>query len=511
VAAAALLIVLGAAVPDAAPAGAEYVRGLRLLEEKKYEEAIRAFEEAVKHEAAENPSLKYRDPNGRHRHPYFPYYEIARARMELTRGEASPFVRRERLLASVRSLAQTAHPDGPARLAEAKALLEEAEKAVAEVEASTPPPEVVQLRAKTDRLCEGQKFEEALGEIEAAGALFQRFERLKAEMLAAVRNRQKAALQGYDVILSSRLESTSRTDPTFEAEMLLPLLKPARVPPEVTRDPAPRFRWLEEFLALYERELDRVRTAATLPPAELLASAAGFDRLAEKALEIDLGVGFRASRNIGRSMRLARLKEMASLAERPDSDLPGSAEFQKESMELLTASAETAVKVEQALQERLRNQTVPPQDLKKYLEVDLPYHRRQTEAVRGKLREVLIAYERRVAAEAAARTAQDGLSAPGVMVDPSACRKLAQPLSVLEAQPYFETLPAPVRAHVLFARALCEATAGFLDAESPARVAERCKADLARAHALDPQVETPWKESGRLSPRIAKVFDRLRP
>ena len=79
-----------------------------------------------------------------------------------------------------------------------------------------------------------------------------------------------------------------------------------------------------------------------------------------------------------------------------------------------------------------------------------------------------------------------------------------------EAQPYFETLPAPVRARVLFARALCEAMAVFLEAESAARVAERCRGDLGRAYTLDPQVDASWKKSGRLSPRIAKVFDEAR-
>ena len=96
------------------------------------------------------------------------------------------------------------------------------------------------------------------------------------------------------------------------------------------------------------------------------------------------------------------------------------------------------------------------------------------------------------------------------LADPQACRALEKPLSTLESQAYFETLPAPVRARVLFARALCEAMAVFLEAESPARVAERCRGDLTRAFTLDPQVDASWRQSGRLSPRIEKVFDEAR-
>src|SRR5207247_1911259 len=139
-----------------------------LFEEKKYEEAAKAFEEALRHEPGESPSLKYRDTEGRHRHAYYPHYELALARLGQAQAEASPYVKRERLQSAVQSLSQTSHSEGSSRLAGARTQLEELEKAIAELEASTPPPELAQIRTKVDRLCEAQNYEEALRELEAS-------------------------------------------------------------------------------------------------------------------------------------------------------------------------------------------------------------------------------------------------------------------------------------------------------------------------------------------------------
>lgn len=504
------VFLMALAAGDAAPAGAEYTRGLALLQEKKYEEAAAAFEGALRYQPAETLSLKYRDENGRHRHAYHPHYQLGLTRLAQAGAETSLYVRRERLQAAARSFNQSDHPDALARSEEVASALEATEKLIEEMEANTPPPEIGQLRAKVDRLCEEQKYEEALREIQAPSDLFRRFERIRNEMLANVRNRQRSTLASFDVILGSRLDSISRTDPTYEAEIVLPLLKPARVPPEVTKNPAPRFGWLDEFYALYGKELERVRTANLLPPDKLLPSAAAFDGAAARALEIGLFSGFRAARNMGHSMRMARLREMAALAEKPDSDLPGSEEFKKDAAELLAASDESQAAVEKELRGRLERAGGTDEDLRKYLETDLPYQKRQIEAVRGKIRELTVAYDRKVKAEEAARKAEAELYSPEAIADPAACRKIAQPLSLLEAQAYFETLPAPVRARVLFARAVSEAFATFLEAEPPARAIERCRADVQKACALNPRIDAPWKEKGLLSPRILALFDEIR-
>jgi hypothetical protein len=489
---------------DSAPAGEEYTRGLRLLEEKKHDEAAAAFEGAIRYQPAETPSLKYRNENGRHRHAYHPHFQLGLTRLAQAKGETSLYVRRERLQAAARSFSLTEHPDAAARAAEVATALEATEKLIEETEANTPPPEIGQLRARVDRLCEEQKYEEALAAIGSAGDLFRKFERVKNEMLANVRNRQRATMQSFDLILSGRLDTISRGDPTLEADGILPLLQPARVPPEVTKSPAPRFGWLDGFCALYEKELERIRKAYTLPGAQLIPSAAAFDASAAKALEIGLFNGFRAARNMGHSLRMSRLRELADQAEKPDSTLPGATDFKKETGDLLKAQDEAAARAEADLKK------LEGEEFRRYLEKEFATQKRQTEAVRGKVRELTVAYERKLAAEATDRTAEEGLYAADVLANPEACRKLSKPLSVLEAQAYFETLPGPVRARTLYARAVCEAFASLLEAEPASRVAERCRADVLKAFAMDAKVDARWRESGRLSPRVAKIFEDLR-
>ncbi len=495
---------------DPAPAGAAYARGVQLLEERKFEEAAAAFEEALRHEAEESPVLRYRDAAGRHRHAYYPHYLLARARAAQAKAEAGPYVRRERLEAAVRHLGLTIHPDGPALLGETAQALEALRKAIAEAEATAVPPEVAQLRARVDRHCEASNFEEAFREIEAGAELLRRHGKIRAEILASARSRQQAALKNYETILVSRLDSISRTDPTVEAEVVLPLLKPARVPPEITKDPAPRFRWLLEFCDLYEKELERVRGAASLDLERLLPSAEAFDGLAARALDVDLFNGFRAARNLAHTMRLARLKELAASADRPDTNLPGTPAFREASARLLEAADASRAKAEEDLAARLASGGSPADDLKKYVESDLPYQKRQIEAVRGKFREVTVAWERRVAAEGAAREAEQGLVTPGRMSSPEECRKIIQALSQLESLAYFETLPTVLRARVLYARAVGEAVTAFLEGEPPARAAERCRGDLLRAYGLDAGVQKPWQAAGRLSPRLVELFEQVR-
>ena len=50
---------------------------------------------------------------------------------------------------------------------------------------------------------------------------------------------------------------------------------------------------------------------------------------ADPTKEIDLFNGFRAARNMAHSMRMARLKELATSADKPDSNLPGNPAFRE--------------------------------------------------------------------------------------------------------------------------------------------------------------------------------------
>lgn len=504
----ALLFVLALSAGDAAAAGAAYTRGLRLLEEQKHEEAVTAFEEALRAEPAESSSLRYRNPEGRRRHAYHPRFALGLARLGQASRESGAYVKRERLQAALSLFGQTSHPDAARRRDETARQIEELDKFIAENEANAVPPEIAQLRAKIDRLCEASSFEEALAEIARAAGLLQKFPKVRDDLLATTRNRQRGVLRNYETLLVSRLDSISRTDPTYEAEVVLPLLKPARVPAEVAKDPEVRFRWLDAFMDRYEKELDSVRGAATLDPDRLLASAAAFDDLCRKALENQLFNGFRASRNMGHAVRMARLKELAAAAEKPDSDLPGAADFKAATSKLLDASEASRSDAEQMLAKAV--ETGGAEEIRKYLANELPYQKRQVEAVRAKIREVTIAYERRTSADVAARDAEAKIVDPARMSDPEDCRKVGRELSTLESQPWFESLPAGVRARALFARAVCEATASFLEAETPARVAEKVRGDVLRAAGLDAAVQKPWQERGRLSPRLSSLFEQIR-
>lgn len=501
---------LAALLGDAAPAGAAYTRGLQKLEEQKFDEAVADLEEALRNEPLESPALRYRNEAGRHRHAYFPLYALGLARVHQANRETLPYVKRERLQAALALFAKTAHAEGARRLPGLQKTLEDLEKSIAEAEANAVPPELTALKAKVDRLCEAADFEGALGEIQKGEALLQRYEKVKKDLLGSTRNRQAATVRNYDSILTSRLDSISRTDPTYEADVVLPLLKPARIPEEVVRAPAARFLWLGEFCEVYEKHLESVKGAPGLEAAPLILSAEAFETLARKALEIDLITGFRSSRNVAHSMRMARLREWAAAADQAESALPGSPLFKSSTARLLEACDASRLRTESDLAARSSAGTSIPEELRKYRDIELAYQKRQTDTVRGRILELTVAFERRVAAETQSVAAETRITTPEVLSNPEECRKTGQALTAFESQAWFETLPAPQRARILFARAVTEGTASFLEAEPVARVTERCRADLLKAFALDPKVQERWTQAGRLSPRLVRIFEQIR-
>ena len=112
---------------DPAPAGAAYTRGLQLMEEKKYDEAVTAFEAALRSDPNESPALRYRDAAGRHRHPYYPRFHMGLARVLQAERETAPYTRRERLQAALALFAQTDYTLAPARREDTTKQLEELE------------------------------------------------------------------------------------------------------------------------------------------------------------------------------------------------------------------------------------------------------------------------------------------------------------------------------------------------------------------------------------------------
>jgi hypothetical protein len=207
---------------------------------------------------------------------------------------------------------------------------------------------------------------------------------------------------------------------------------------------------------------------------------------------------------------MARLRELASSADRTDSDLPGKPVFQSSTKSLLDASEQAQRASTAAVEARRAAAPAIAEELAKYQANDLPYLKRQIDGVQGKLREVTIAFERRREADLRANFAEKMLHDPALMSDPAECRKAGQDLTTFENQPWFETLPGPARARVLFARAVSEAYASFLEGETVARTAERCRPDLIRSYGLDAAVHERWVKSGKLSPRITAFFEQVR-
>lgn len=488
----------------AASAGTEYLKGLKALEESRLSDALQAFEEAIRHQAAESSGLKYRTTAGRYRHAYYPHFEIARVLGMQARAETQLVARKSLMEQAIRRLNQTRHPEGPGVLAEMERALAESSKAIAEEERTQLPPAIKAVRTKVDRLIQDEeRFEDALKEVQASGEAFARREKLQQDMVAMIRDQQQRAIKRYQDILLLRLDSVSQTDPTLEAERILPLLRPGVVPPHVHADPGPQFAWVSRFWSTYEKEIDRVKGALSIPLPELMASADRFDALASQALDQGYFDAFKASRHMAHSLRMTRLK---ALAKSPN---PASTEFRKDVATLTSASEQMRGGVEAEIGRRLTGAAGEASDkLKKYLE-ELAYQKRQVEESRERIDESIVAYERMVAADARTRKAEESLFAPEVMAGPAECRKVGQELTALEEEAHFETLPAAIRARVFLARAIAVGMATFLDGEQKRTVLSNCSGDVNRAFQADGKVILPWKEKG-LSPRLVALVEEIR-
>lgn len=500
-----VLIGLVFALANDAEAGASYVKGVKLLEEKKYDEAVQALEAAVKFQRQESPALRYRDDEGRYRHAYYPNFLLGRARLGQAQTEASLDIRLDRLENALAYLKRSTHPDAKSTEAVAEAAIEKAKKDIEDRNLNTPPPEILELRTKINGLVDLEKFEEAFKELQAADKHFAgHHARLKPPILALISTRLEAVLKRYNDVMLGRLESISRSDPTLEAETIIPQLRPARVPPEVKKDPAARFKWLLGFFDFYEKEVDLVREATTLPVDTVLKSTASFDFAADQALGVDVFPGYRAARNMAHYIRRARLREWVETGD------PAKAEYRATGDKILAAAAEMRKKTEAELRERVAQAANSPLalEMQKYLDTDiLKYQVNQLEQLNLIMKDRIKKHNEKVAAEGTLRRAQDGMAARAAMADPLACRRVELDLSALESQDHFQDLPAAIRAQVYHSRALANATAAFLESEELNRVADRCRGDVTRAFALDPKVDEARR--GQVSPRILKVFDDI--
>ena len=490
-----LLLVLGQ-VGDAAKAGAAYDQGLGELRKERYVTAVLKFQEAIKHQSKETHKLLYRDNRGRHKDPYYPHYYWAQARIRQAEREAVPEKKRALLQEAISHLVLTIHP-------KALALQNEAKVKVARIKtpASPPPPSVdpfaapyAALKEKVDDLCARERFEEALRMVAAEDKLFKSHAKEKNRLVGLIGNRRKGVLESYQRILTLALRNLSSTDPTRKPGSVLPALEPARIPPWVQRVSAPPFRWLESFISLYEKEVENVRMASSLKPEEVVRTAEAFEAAAGRALAADSFVGFRAARNVARSVRQARLGALESKDE-------------EAAKAILVSSERAGERWEGELRGRIERSAIPQarDEMKKYLLGELVTEGRQVREIRGRFQEKAQGRDR---LREAIRTAEGSLLDPDTMADAAALREIGGKLSNLQAHPLFTELSRGERARAFFAHALTEGVGAFLEGNATGEVRKRCGPLASKGYALDGKVDQAWRE--RLSPKLLAVLDEIK-
>jgi tetratricopeptide (TPR) repeat protein len=483
----ALLLLLLAPAGDLASAGVSYREGLADLKAGKFEEAVRKFQSALQQEGVEHSEMKYRDSVARRRHAYYPYFGWAEARWAQAQREVELERKHELLQDAIGRLRQTQHPDAAFRMQEVTAAL-----AVVDNQRSAQTG-LAGLKGVIAGRVDAKRFEEAIKELEAADKSYPTRTAEIQELRADVLKRQLEAVQGYERALIVFMNDIARTDPILRTESPAAMLKPAFVPVEVHVKPAGPFLWLQGFRDLYEKEAAGVRSAARLDLEALTRITEAFDRSSGDALAAGFLPGFRAARHVAESMRQARLKDIAAGA---------TDAIETETAKSILSSAEVAARTSEAL---LRTRPAT-EEITRFIDNDLTAQR-------------LKATELRLAVENAARErqrltepilkAEQALAQPETISETAALAQVSKSMKDLGADPQAMTLTDRLRARQFLATAVAEAMIGFLDGESLERVTERCRATAFRAYSLDPKVDAPWR--GRLSPKILKVLDRIKP
>jgi len=301
-----ILLVLSLAAGDAvAEAGNAYRQAKEALDAEKYEEAVTLLRAALQQVGDETDQLKYRDDVSRRRHSYYPYYEWGRARLQQALLESSVFTQRDLLADAVSHLGQSKHPDSSVKLEEANVKLKGVQEAIA-LDGS-----FNAVKIKIEVLGTNEKFEAAFKEHSAAAAKYKTRLKELDEVLVALKLKQAGAIQRYEGLLTARLNDLLLVDPLTRGETIAPMLKPALVPAEVVAVSGDDFKWAMKFIALWEKEADTVKKAATLPGPEVNAAAEAFDAAGLEALGINLPSGFRAARHLAQTARLGKLRDIS--------------------------------------------------------------------------------------------------------------------------------------------------------------------------------------------------------
>jgi hypothetical protein len=336
-----------------------------------------------------------------------------------------------------------------------------------------------------------ERFVEAFKEHREAAAKFKTRLKELDEVLVTLKAKQAAAIQRYLGQLSQRLSDLLLMDPVTRGEAIVPLLTPALVPLEVTEQPGPAFDWAARFIALWEKEADTVKRAATLPAAKVIATADAFDAAGLEALTLPLPAGFRAARHLAQTTRVGKLRDVANGAE-DVLDTKTADAVLRSSEEASKKGREAAGKIsEKAAQDTLLN--------------DLGVQEKQVNDLAKSIRDGAKERERLTAPIVVAEgQLQDG----EVVGDVAALGKIQQDLDQLVGEATFGTLTARLRARAFFGRALAAATEAYLVGKPEADVMEAARVSATRAYGFDDKVDERW--ATHLSPKLVELFKKFK-
>src|SRR5262249_44082738 len=168
------------------------------------------------------------------------------------------------------------------------------------------------VKTKIEVLGNGEKYIDAFQEHTKATAKYKTRLKELEEIRLVLKEKQVATLKRYEELLAQRLNDVVLIDPATRGETIVPMIKPALVPESVTDQPGPTFLWATKFMALWEKEADTVKKAASLPGEKVIATADAFDEAGLEALKLDLPSGFRAARHPAQTTRVGQLREIAA-------------------------------------------------------------------------------------------------------------------------------------------------------------------------------------------------------
>jgi hypothetical protein len=440
---------------------------------------------ALQQVGEETELLKYRDDASRRRHEYYPYYEWGRARLFQSQQEVSVFTQRDLLADAVSHLSQSRHPEASVRLEEAKGQLAVVQEAIA-LDGS-----FAAVKTKIEVLGTNERYVEAFKEHRVAAAKFKTRLRELDEVLAALKIKQTATIQRIEGQLAQRLSDLLLMDPVTRGETIAPLLKSALLPDQVSEISGPSFQWAARFIALWEKDAETVKTAATLPGVKVIEAADAFDAAGLEALSINLPSGFRAARHLAQTTRLGKLKDISSGSE--------------DVLDLKTAETVVRSSAEASAKGQAASEKLAQKDVRETLLNDVGTQERQINDLAKAIRAGAQDRERLTAPIVEAETALlDGDTLGNV----DALLKLQGNLEQLSTEANFGTLTAGLRARALFAKAMAAATEAYLSAKSDAEAMEAARVSATRAYGFDPKIDARW--NGRLSEKLVKLFAKFK-